>query len=293
MRIEEFLGNRLTKLLHDAGIATRLYHYYIAMSYALKRSRLARKMKAVLSKNAEKIRSRRRTDRSVFIVCTGPSLREVDLSTLERRAVIGVSNLLFHPEYSKLSPIFHVECASHGPYSREEWIENYRRMGERALPNTLYILNYADHEIHASAGAFQSENTAYYLAYSDIFHNPNPNFAAPIPNVQTGSILALMLAVYLGYENIFLLGVDHDYFPAMKYERSHDEGSGVGSDVKAMESQTKLLAKMHTMWEQYDWVADEANRRGLQIYNLNPRSALETFSKITLAEAIAKSTSSP
>ncbi|HMB96326.1 MAG TPA: N-acetylneuraminate synthase family protein, partial [Tepidisphaeraceae bacterium] len=56
-----------------------------------------------------------------FIIATGPSIRQQDLSKLAGENIIAVSNLFVHPEYQTIAPKYHCIAQFHKPITEEAW----------------------------------------------------------------------------------------------------------------------------------------------------------------------------
>lgn len=178
-----------------------------------KSSKLTNEDKKLLAENIL-IRDRHQEERC-FILGAGPSIIKQDLSRLRGEYVISVSNTFVHPDYHLFSPKYHVLpplLASHGHLNpSEKWIPWLREMDQKT-PEAEMFLHIGDQELISKNNIF-SNKVIHWCEYYKWDETPISQIdLSNLPSIWSVSELAIMTALYLGFEKIYLLGIDHDWF---------------------------------------------------------------------------------
>lgn len=177
-------------------------------------SRLSPKDIALLKMN-EELKNRHAGSRC-FILGAGSSVKEQDIRKLEGEFVISVSNTFVHPDFSRTKPRYHVLpplLKSHGHLHSEKKYVGWLQAMEIATGDAEMFLHIGDREMVERNGLFKNR-IIHWVEYTNV---RNENFDAPInlmciPPIWSVSELAVTVAVYLGFDKIYLVGVDHDWF---------------------------------------------------------------------------------
>jgi len=174
--------------------------------------------------------------RNCFIIAAGSSIKSQDLSKLAGQINITVSNAFVHPEIEDICPTYHVlpnVFRSHAKYYGDDkfvsWLEE---MDQRLPDTTIMVLHILDKAIIRKHDIFSNRDVFWYgTARWDegSISRINP---VCIPNIWSVSEAALCMAIYLGFDEINLLGFDHDWFNGLMvyfYDKSEHK---VGIDEK-------------------------------------------------------------
>jgi hypothetical protein len=118
-----------------------------------------------------------------------------------------------------------------------------------------------------------------------------PDLTGIIPRVQTVPIMVLMIALYMGFREIYLLGVDHDWF--VKKEYRYFYGHGVTATDQTLTKDGLLLTTLwdelpavSKVWEQYRAIKRIAHANGVRIYNATHGGMLDEFERAHLEEVV-------
>ena len=117
-----------------------------------------------------------------------------------------------------------------------------------------------------------------------------PDLTGIIPRVQTVPIMALMIAMYMGFKTIYLLGTDHDWFVKKEYKYFFDRAlqpakeTGMQADGMLTTLLWDELPAMRKIWEQYRAVKHIAAAAGAQIYNATSGGMLDEFDRVLLED---------
>lgn len=185
--------------------------------------------------------------KNVFILASGPSLAQADLSLLKRRIVIGLnrSSLLF--------PDTHYHCTMD-----ERLFVEYEEVLRKArylftLPGRPFGIPI---QFLGSQGFSLDLNEGVYSGY-------------------TVSYLALQVAVYMGFKKIFYVGLD----------LKHDKGQThfFGKDHVSQNHERTEFPKMIRMLE---YGANILSKTDVRVYNCSPVSTLDCFERVSLEWAV-------
>lgn len=184
---------------------------------------------------------------SVFVLASGPSLGELDLSPLKRRIVIGLnrSNLLY--------PDTHYHCVMD-----LQLFEKY----DDLLRRSRYLFTFPDRPFGIPVELLGAEGFSFDLSRG-------------IYSGYTVSYFALQLAVYMGFSRVFFLGLD----------LKHQQGAThfFGSDWVSKNHETTEFPKMIRM---LGLAADKLRGAGVSVYNCSPITTLDCFERVTYEWAL-------
>lgn len=184
----------------------------------------------------------------LFILASGPSLSTLDLSPLERRLVMGLNRSFF------------------------------------AFPDTLYHC-VMDHRLfdlypdllHHTRCLFTLEDRPWGLPIKLLGSEGfSEDLEKGIYSGYTIVYLALQVATYMGFKEIFILGLD------LKLDggRTHF----FGYDYRSRSHESTEFPRMHKM---LCYGAEKLTDLGVKVYNCSQESTLECFEKVTYEYAIS------
>lgn len=166
---------------------------------------------SLLAKNNE-LRDRHRGERC-FILGAGSSIKKQDLKKLKGEAVISVSNTFVHPDFPLFRPRYHVlpSVFGHKMYDTGEFIKWLKEMEEKTFDAEMFF-HYGDRGPIEKNGLFR-DRTVHWVEYARWDGSPDtPLDLSNVPAVWSVSELAITIALFMGFEEIYLLGFDHDWF---------------------------------------------------------------------------------
>ena len=185
----------------------------------------------------------------IFILASGPSLKALDLSRLKRRIVMGMNrSFLTYPKT-------HYHCVMD-----HRLFELY----EKELHETRYLFTLQDRpwgipmELLGTKGFSWDLEKGIYSGY-------------------TISFVALQVAVYMGFQEIYFLGLD------LKHEGSNTHF--FGHDFHSEKHETTEFPKMEKM---LTYAATSLQDSNVQVFNCSPVSTLTCFQKISFEEAVSR-----
>ena len=220
-----------------------------------------------------------------FIFGAGSSVKEQDISKLEGEFVISVSNTFVHPVFSRIKPRYHVLpplLNSHGRFQSEEKFAGWLRAIEVATGDAEMFMHIGDRGMVERNGLFKNR-IIHWVEYSVAL---DENFDAPInlvcvPSIWSVSELALTVGVYLGFDKIYLVGIDHDWFNGvLVYFYDHTKEHALRpdqSDLSFADSEFQMRRHAY-IFKKYKYLY--SMKKNIYNANANPRHYLDVFPKV-------------
>lgn len=215
---------------------------------------------------------------SCFIVGTGPSLELDDVNRLKGKLCFGVNTL--YKIYDKTDWRADYYCViDPTTYSGiGEEVKKYHK-------DTLFIAGNRIEETDEKINQFSLKCSSFYkIPYLDYFETPC-SFSSDLCNeIYDGASVvyaALQIAVYMGFKNIYLLGVDCNY---NKDFMLHSKSLEYNKDYKYNWTQQTGL----TMIEGFKVAKKYADQHGINIYNATRGGMLEVFPRIKLDDVVGE-----
>jgi hypothetical protein len=230
----------------------------------------------------------RHAGRRAFILCSGPSIKTQDLTVLKNEICIGVSNFFVHPEYATIGPRYHCIAPLHPPFTDDDGLRWFRTM-EQPLEGRELFLALTDRHL-VETGRLFSATQIHYLAFGRPWGKSAPPPLAldeRLPSGQSVSIFALMVALQLGFSEIYLLGTDHTSlnFQNGQYAYQHfytGARTNALGEIPPPPDLEPEFAGYVALWRQYKTLRTIAAARGVQIFNATRGGLLDVFPRVTL-----------
>lgn len=247
-----------------------------------------RQTKALLQKNGSL--HNRHVGQRCFILATGPSIKRQNLTPLKNEICIAVSNFFVHPDYHLIKPRYYCLAPFHSPITEEGWQEWMDDVNKAIGDSTLFY-SVGDITRNQMNDRFQNR-VVHYLDFRgtwDHIQKDGVDLRSSIPAPQSVPTVALLIALYMGFQEIYLLGCDHDWILHM-YESRHfyDENqhalnrSGYnewdGSDL-GLQCQGYI-----ELWNQYRHINQIAQERSTKIVNCTDGGLLDIFPRQKLED---------
>lgn len=229
-----------------------------------------------------------------FIMCNGPSVNEQDIRPLRGEIVFSVSNGYRHPDYLHISPRYHcIPQISYNTMPPERTIEWFKEM-DSAIGDAEMILDHQEWPLIQQHRLFSSRKTHFVCMGKNYFGSGTsiPELTGIIPRVITVPIMVLMTAIYMGFREIYLLGVDHDWFIKKEYGYFYkDTKPATEAWLKrhGTHLQTTLLDDapyISRIWGQYRAIKLIANANGVHILNATHGGMLDEFERVRLEDVV-------
>ncbi len=223
-------------------------------------------------------------NKTCYILACGPSINEMELSTLIGKDCISVSNFFVHPLYQQIQPKYHVFAPTHEPITEEQynsWIKDFQ--DKTSFKTTMLLSAY--NKTITDKVAVDSEINRLFYELTDVMPElfNEISLDKPLPRTQTVVHIAIYIAIALGYKEINLLGVDHDWllhYGESKHFYNEEESklTEKGYISQKPEDDLEDYFKIHLiLWQIYKSIKTLSYNRNFKIFNLNKKSFLDVF----------------
>lgn len=225
-----------------------------------------------------------------FILGNGPSINTIDLEILKDEDIIVMSNFYLHKDYEEINPKYHVIV----------------KVYDNLIPLEDQIKWYIDMEKNVKCDAIFFNTDQYSIIKKEnLFNKFNLNFISTAQRLnrqfdiskitkhhRTGALKCLEIAMYMGYEEIYLLGIELDTFCNKEYSYFFDRGNmktkdiniNKGDEVKA--NMTELLYNNWLTYTDFMEVSEYANKNNVKVYNLSKQSKIDMFERVDIGSVI-------
>ena len=226
----------------------------------------------------------RHVGRRCFVLGAGGSVNSQNLKKLQGEFVISVSNTFVHPDIAVIRPRYHVTPAilqGHGGiYELDSFISWLHEM-EAATDYAEMIFHVGDRSWIESNGLFKDRQIHWvrYTSVSD--YTSSPIDLGKVPYIRSVSEMAITLAVYLGFDQIYLLGIDHDWFNgALVYFYDHKTQHAVRPDIKNFDwVDSEFQMRRHAeIFKKYKYL--QSIKHNIYNANADPKHYLDVFPKV-------------
>ncbi len=263
-------------------ISPGILHTLNKVNGNIKLSLMSLEDKQLLKENL-KIKNKYSSSRC-FIMGAGSSVKSQDMKKLEGEFVISVSNTFAHPDFKIIKSKFHVIpplLKSHlGTFEINDFIQ-WLKVMESATGDAEMFIHIGDRVLIEENCIFKNR-IIHWVEYSLWDGNFNtPIDLCRIPDIGSVSEVAISVAMYLGFEKIYLIGIDHDWFNGLFiyfYDQSKDHV--MQADIKSINHiDSEYQMRRHSeIFKKYKYLGSLKNN----IYNANSNNQtyLDVFPKV-------------
>lgn len=167
---------------------------------------------AVLGKN--KVLKDIHKNERCFILGTGPSIKKTDIKKLKNEKCIFVSQFYLHQDYASINPMYHIFSGMsphmNGKATYDQWLSFFKQIEDYVPTETMLFMNYLDKNIITEHGFFNN-HTVHYFYYKKTIErvlNEGIDASSVLYGAQGILVMALQLALYMGFKDIYLVGFD-------------------------------------------------------------------------------------
>lgn len=184
----------------------------------------------------------------LFILASGPSLERINLAPLRRRLVMGLNRSLL------TFPNPHYHCTMD-----QRLFDDFPKL----LAKTRYLFTLEGRPMGIPLRLLGSEGFSWDLEEG-------------IYSGYTVSYFALQIAAYMGFKEIFYLGLDLKHYAG----RTHF----FGHDFRSRNHEETEFPRMRKMM---NYAARELENSDIRVFNCSPMSDLECFLKVSYEHALS------
>jgi hypothetical protein len=211
----------------------------------------------------------------VYILGNGPSLNNFDLTKLKGQKVVTMNHFELHPNKDDFNIVAH--CVGE-PYKATTW-EDPSQIIENINAESFWF-NLDAVEYFKKKPATKKIN--FYLPgiSADAIYLKGDELTGVALGYQSTSQMAINIALYMGFSNIYLLGFDHDWLVTRGYSpHFYKEQDGVARADFSKFTYTQMIEMSLNLFKIYKKLKNNSKIKGLNIYNLSNPSYLDVFEK--------------
>jgi hypothetical protein len=229
-----------------------------------------------------------------FIVGNGPSLNKMDLSLLENEYSFAVNGIFYKTKEMGFRPSFYMVEDSHVIKDNLEEIDKFHPKIHRFFPTEYKEL------------LKDRDDTSFFTMNRGFYERASPNFGIPRFSTdfalrgycgQSVTMLNLQLAFYMGFSEVYLIGMDFSYnipdsaivtglnIESTEDDQNHFHPDYFGKGKKWHDPQLEQVLKNYQLAKSvYQW-------GGRNIYNATHCGHLEVFERRDYSEIMNNSAS--
>jgi CMP-N-acetylneuraminic acid synthetase len=235
------------------------------------------------------LKDRHRGERC-FIVATGPSIKTQDLRSLRGETVIAVSNFFVHAEFRAIAPRYYCIPPWHVEVTEPAWAAWLGELAPalRSLdPCDVFVA--LDDRARIPTAGFR-DGQLHDLAFAPHLRPHGIDLTGLCLAPKSVTIMALQVALYLGFAEIQLLGCDHDWILHLNesrhfYAESEHAAQRAGYDEWFTPDFAAHCRDYIHLWEQYRVLDAIARSRSVRIRNATAGGLLDVFPRVAFPPA--------
>lgn len=236
-----------------------------------KELKLGEEVRALLRKN-EVLRGHGRGQRC-FILGNGPSLNDHDLLRLRGEHVFAVNRFIHHPDAHLIAPRYYVVVDP--KFGAGSWGQDFVEEIATRLPETWIFTGY-DGARFLDARNLLRTHRRFVIYPNQYFHFGYPfdiDLTRGIPGADNVTKTAVSIAVWMGFSEIHLLGIDGNGL--LLTNDTHFYGH-VAQPSEQLELERSLVSSALSM-RSWRALPGYLAQRGIRLVSRNPRSALNAL----------------
>jgi hypothetical protein len=248
--------------------------------------------RSLLQQN-RRFRDRHKGQRA-FILCNGPSVLKQDLLPLRNEIVLSVSSGYLHKNFEHIRPKYHlVPPLTYGMISEEDAVRWFMEMDGR-LGEAELFLGSSEYRLVKDHSLFPGRSVNYLCSARPFWPNEKAvvNVCGPVPIFVSVPIMCLVVALYMGFKDIYLLGTEHDTMITREYKYAFAptvfRGKDFSTDAEG-KSRISMYEELigHTLiWKQYRHIKRIALVNQVNIWNATAGGLLDEFPRVELSEVL-------
>ncbi|MFA4872382.1 MAG: hypothetical protein WC659_00405 [Patescibacteria group bacterium] len=240
-----------------------------------------------------------------FILGTGPSIKDFDLVELKDEYTFAVNDMDKHPRYRDLNAKFYAIADTTYFISKSDddfWGLNLKHKTENISPSTRLLLNIKARPLIEQKNIF-SHHPITYISYHGIFSDKIPfniGLDKTVPYPKNVVLACMIAAVYMGFEELYLLGCEHSYLSnptglgkiktvSHFYSTEDEKKIDPTKDIKTIQerglqrdvemSYEKYMVSVLQLFKNYRHFSTkvEQTHPRVKIYNTTPNTFLDIF----------------
>ena len=229
----------------------------------------------ILRKNVEL--NRIYNNKRCFIIGNGPSTNSQDLKLLKDEFTFVVNSFFRFKDYEAVHPKFY--CLIDPAYfeGSETFVKYFIEIEKKVHLDTVFFFPIQSKKFMDKHNLL-SNNKKYYLLMKSKFEedlNFNSNIDGNIPGLQCVTLACLIVSIYMGFKEIFLLGCEHNWLSFRIPATAPHFYSEDYSNFKVKFSYEEEITDVLKLFKSYRLLKQKFSN--VKIYNCTPNSFLDVF----------------
>jgi len=223
--------------------------------------------------------------RRAFVIGNGPSLARQDLSLLQGELLFTMNAFDRHPLCRLFLPVYHFLADPEYNDGSPQHEAELERIAKGVGDSTLFIPVWPPCSAQLRRMIVSGQAHPISL-WGSLANGPltEVDMCRSLPNVMNVAQLALMVAVYMGCDPIYLTGVDSDWAASHDLDRHfYDERT---LDESWDWDYERILEMTLTVFRGYRFLADFCRGRNIRVYNCTDGGLLDVFPRKSLEDAV-------
>ena len=241
------------------------------------------KLRTVLKKNEDFTDSH--LGERCFIVLNGPSLLDLDVSKLVDETVFCVNHFWNSDLYSVVRPNYYLACdtqffANHDSNNPESHLNNILKYTQNSA-KCIFSSHYLE-----SLGRSSVLPDNVYVTYSKhkaTMGTVKTKLSSISSGFSTVALFAMNAALDMGFKEIYLLGYELPPWKGGLMPHAHKNTAAELQVEKNLTEDEDMYSQIALHWQYYQaqlenyYIASEAKKRNVRIYNCNAKSFVKAF----------------
>ena len=228
-----------------------------------------------------------------FILGSGPSIKKENLKPLKNEIVFALNNFYVHEDFAEIMsgdvPKYYLTPPVHSPQSEETWRDFFVDLEAHMPKNVRMILGLSRNRsninnIFDKYDLFRSHNIYWYYVGIDSFSGykfkeRDIQLTNITCNAQTASTYAMYAALYMGFQEIYLVGIDCNPLPVLQKQSYRFYDSAIHQAEESLEINSQFFLNLYHIFFENERIAKHYQNI---ILNTSQETALDIFEKKTL-----------
>lgn len=225
--------------------------------------------------------------RRCFVIGNGPSLKGMDLRPLADEFTIATNSFYKHPDAGAIGLDFLCIFDRHFMQDEPRSVDWHRTI-ENRLPGTSLVLHHSGRPLVAAHGLYANRDVYYARSGYQTKRSEwvDLDFTKPRNvGMTTGSSIAIPLALYLGFTEIYLVGFDCNWLvdtgASYHFYDTHEqypEFDSVANDNRGI-SYESFLRIIFREFESHRLLREKAESLGARIVNATAGGLLDVYER--------------
>lgn len=218
-----------------------------------------------------------------FIIGNGPSLSLDDLEMLKNEDTFAMNRIFKLYDLTDWRPKYY---CSQDTKLLDELVEDLGIVCQSS--EALFLNSYIRKDLE-NKGVI-SDNVNYVYVSAKNFYPNLPNFShridKEIVNGYTVAYECIQLALYMGYKEIYFLGVDHNYNQNLKADGSIEKNENVSNYATGLEGDLAFLPQLEKSTLAFEKAKQVCEEKHVVIKNATRGGKLEVFERVDLDQLL-------